>query len=316
MACADKLIRYEEEVQHLRRELEARGGIQPARIGGPPQHAGPPQAPQPPALGHGSTNLFGGIMAGQGGQGAPGLAPPAPPDQQQGPPQHQMPQPPPGLQQGPPPTQQQPQHFQAPAYPQPAPNGYGAQPPPSTASPGPGKPRLNNRGGPPGPATPQLSQHMSYPDPRASPQVGHPTPSGMDHRGLGGGIPNVGNALAELDLERLPHHQKKVEADWFAIFNPAVPRVLDVELLHTLAHESVVCCVRFSHDGKYVATGCNRSAQIFDVHTGNKVSHLQDENVDAQGDLYIRSVCFSPDGNYLATGAEDKLIRVCLHCQC
>jgi glucose repression regulatory protein TUP1 len=27
--------------------------------------------------------------------------------------------------------------------------------------------------------------------------------------------------------------------------------------------------------------------------------------------LYIRSVCFSPDGKYLATGAEDKLIRVC-----
>ena len=28
------------------------------------------------------------------------------------------------------------------------------------------------------------------------------------------------------------------------------------------------------------------------------------------GDLYIRSVCFSPDGKYLATGAEDKIIRV------
>jgi glucose repression regulatory protein TUP1 len=26
--------------------------------------------------------------------------------------------------------------------------------------------------------------------------------------------------------------------------------------------------------------------------------------------LYIRSVCFSPNGQYLATGAEDKVIRV------
>jgi glucose repression regulatory protein TUP1 len=116
--------------------------------------------------------------------------------------------------------------------------------------------------------------------------------------------------LAELDLERLPPHQKKVSDDWFAIFNPSVPRVLDVDLLHTLQHESVVCCVRFSHDGKYVATGCNRSAQIFDVHTGQKVCVLQDDSVEAVGDLYIRSVCFSPDGKYLATGAEDKLIRV------
>lgn len=300
--------KYDEEISRLHRELEARGGIPPARIGGPPQHAGPVQAAPPPSIGHGPSNLFGGIMAGQGGQGAPGLAPPPPPpEQQQGPPQHQMPQPPPGLQQGPPPSQQPP--FQAPAYSQPAPNGYGGQPPSSTASPGPGKPRINNRG-PPGPATPQLNQHMPYPDPRASPQVPHPTPSAMDHRGALSGIPNVGNALAELDLERLPLHQKKVEGDWFAIFNPQVQRVLDVELLHTLTHESVVCCVRFSHDGKYVATGCNRSAQIFDVVTGTKVCHLQDEGVDNQGDLYIRSVCFSPDGLYLATGAEDKLIRV------
>jgi WD40 repeat protein len=28
------------------------------------------------------------------------------------------------------------------------------------------------------------------------------------------------------------------------------------------------------------------------------------------GDLYIRSVHFSPDGKFLATGAEDKRIRV------
>lgn len=131
-----------------------------------------------------------------------------------------------------------------------------------------------------------------------------------DHRNAQMAVVNVGNNLSELDLEHLPDHQKKVAEDWFAIFNPQVPRVLDVDLLHTLQHDSVVCCVRFSHDGKFVATGCNRSAQIFDVTTGEKVCILQDESVDVSGDLYIRSVCFSPDGNYLATGAEDKLIRV------
>ena len=151
-----------------------------------------------------------------------------------------------------------------------------------------------------------MGQPIPYSDPRAaaSPQVGHPVPN---HRPAPF---NVGNALAELDLEQLPAHSKKVEADWFAIFNPSVPRTLDVDLVHTLQHESVVCCVRFSHDGKYVATGCNRSAQIFDVSTGQKVCVLQDDSVDLAGDLYIRSVCFSPDGRYLATGAEDNLIRV------
>jgi glucose repression regulatory protein TUP1 len=118
------------------------------------------------------------------------------------------------------------------------------------------------------------------------------------------------NSLGDLDVERLPNHIKKVRDDWWAIFNQHVPRVLDVELVHTLQHESVVCCVRFSHDGKYVATGCNRSAQIYDVATGDKICVLQDESIDLNGDLYIRSVCFSPDGRYLATGAEDKLIRV------
>jgi WD40 repeat protein len=39
-------------------------------------------------------------------------------------------------------------------------------------------------------------------------------------------------------------------------------------------------------------------------------SALQDDNIKTDGDLYIRSVCFSPDGNYLATGAEDMQIRV------
>jgi hypothetical protein len=118
------------------------------------------------------------------------------------------------------------------------------------------------------------------------------------------------NILADLDVESLPDNLKKEGADWFAVFNPRARRVLDVELIHNLPHQSVVCCVRFSLDGRFVATGCNRSAQIFDVETGSPVAHLQDGSLSEDGDLYIRSVCFSPNGAYLATGAEDKVIRV------
>jgi glucose repression regulatory protein TUP1 len=107
----DRLYRYEDEIARLQRELEARGG--PSQNS---QHHGPSQ-PQPPSIGHGPSNLFGGIMAGSASQGGPGLAPPPQePQQPQGLPPHMGPQgPPPGLNPAPGP----PQHF----------GGY--QPPPS-----------------------------------------------------------------------------------------------------------------------------------------------------------------------------------------
>lgn len=177
------------------------------------------------------------------------------------------------------------------------------QPPPPAASPGPGK--RGNARGPLGGATPQQAASYNN-DPRASPQMPRPTPPLTQ----AAQAPNVGNRLSELDLERMPENLKREGEDWFAIFNPQIIRKLDVDLVHTLPHQSVVCCVRFSLDGRYVATGCNHAAQIFDVITGEKVSHLQEAGTDEKQDLYIRSVCFSPDGRYLATGAEDKLIRV------
>ncbi|KZO95357.1 transcriptional repressor rco-1 [Calocera viscosa TUFC12733] len=112
-------------------------------------------------------------------------------------------------------------------------------------------------------------------------------------------------------MDRVGPEYRTEGGDWFAIYNPhVVPRVLDVKLVHTLLHESVVCCVRFSSDGTRLATGCNRSAQIFNTKTGEKIMALIDETANKNGDLYIRSVCFSPDGRLLATGAEDRQIRI------
>lgn len=48
----------------------------------------------------------------------------------------------------------------------------------------------------------------------------------------------------------------KVRADdWNVVYNPAVTTMMKMDLLHTLDHESVVCCVRFSNNGQYIATG-------------------------------------------------------------
>ncbi|KEY67295.1 hypothetical protein S7711_04548 [Stachybotrys chartarum IBT 7711] len=301
--------KYEEEISMLRHQLEAaRKGAPPQPgIPGPPPHAGPSQ--QPPSIAPGN-GLFSGLMAG-GSQ--PGLAPPQPhpqaQEQQMAGPQHQIAgQGPQGLPAPPPHPSAQPPY--QPGYSQgPVSSGMGPQPPPSTVSPGPGRRGIGRPPNAVGPTTPQVNTPVPYPGNAQSPQVSHPTP---DHPRMGGPrAPQVGNSLGELEPDSVPNHNKKQGSDWYAIFNPSVQRVLDVDLVHSLTHESVVCCVRFSHDGKYVATGCNRSAQIFDVHTGERVCVLEDHSAqDMSADLYIRSVCFSPDGRYLATGAEDKLIRV------
>ncbi|AOA63270.1 General transcriptional co-repressor [Komagataella phaffii CBS 7435] len=123
--------------------------------------------------------------------------------------------------------------------------------------------------------------------------------------------------LKDLDTYSvLPY--KKQHAEYYVLYNPDLPKEIEVEMVHSLDHSSVVCCVRFSNDGKFLATGCNKLTQVFDVQTGELVARLSDDSsANANGtydtdtgDLYIRSVCFSPDGKYLATGAEDKLIRI------
>lgn len=100
----------------------------------------------------------------------------------------------------------------------------------------------------------------------------------------------MGEFPNQLDVNAVPPEYQKKGPDWYAISNPQAGGSFDVRLVHILAHErcvavlararmsvftniyrSVVCCVRFSSDGRFLATGCNRSAQIYDVETGGKV---------------------------------------------
>lgn len=183
--------------------------------------------------------------------------------------------------------------------------GYGGAPP----SPGRGGP---DAGGPPS-QPPVKSERDSAAAGGARKPPSYQGRETEQSPGPGAGAAAGNSALAswsDLDPDEVPKELKKEGSDWLAIFNPKVKRALDVNLVHTLMHESVVCCVRFSPDGKYLATGCNRSAQIYDTKTGAKVCILMDAAAANKGDLYIRSVCFSPDGKYLATGAEDRQVRV------
>eukprot|EP00276_Gloeochaete_wittrockiana_P016618 CAMPEP_0184339680 /NCGR_PEP_ID=MMETSP1089-20130417/8359_1 /TAXON_ID=38269 ORGANISM="Gloeochaete wittrockiana, Strain SAG46.84" /NCGR_SAMPLE_ID=MMETSP1089 /ASSEMBLY_ACC=CAM_ASM_000445 /LENGTH=748 /DNA_ID=CAMNT_0026667071 /DNA_START=52 /DNA_END=2295 /DNA_ORIENTATION=- len=114
-------------------------------------------------------------------------------------------------------------------------------------------------------------------------------------------------------------YMKKEGADWFVMYNPSVANhssAYNIDLMHTLEHESVVCCVSFSQDGKYCASGCNKTAQVFDAETGERVATFGDDNDGSKScgeykeDSYVRAVCFSPDGRLLAAGAEDRLVKV------
>ena len=102
-------------------------------------------------------------------------------------------------------------------------------------------------------------------------------------------------SLGEIDPYTLPPELKREGKDWLAVYNPGTERVLSVSLVHTLHHEglvvplsflhycrnhradalflifSVVCCVQFSKDGQYLATGCNHTANIYDTKTGSRI---------------------------------------------
>ena len=68
--------RYDEEIGRSRHEIEAREGP-PSHVGvsGPAPHGGV-NPPTPPAIGHGPSNSFGGMMTNPLGQGNPSLVPP------------------------------------------------------------------------------------------------------------------------------------------------------------------------------------------------------------------------------------------------
>ena len=112
--------------------------------------------------------------------------------------------------------------------------------------------------------------------------------------------------------------QPLVDDDWNVTTGRSTngaPVNMQVSLQNTLTHNSVVCCVRYSWDGQYLATGSNRSAQVFDANTGQSVAAFAkdvspDVTESTKNDSYVRAVCFSPDGNWLITGAEDHVVKV------
>lgn len=101
----------------------------------------------------------------------------------------------------------------------------------------------------------------------------------------------------------------KDPSSWSIYYHPKIARAIEVDLYSFFSHPTVVCCVRFSPNNLLVATGCNKLIQIFELASGSLYAALSIA-ADADKDVYVRSLAFSPDSKLLVSGSEDSLIRL------
>ncbi|MDM8515092.1 DUF1566 domain-containing protein [Desulfobacterales bacterium HSG16] len=76
-------------------------------------------------------------------------------------------------------------------------------------------------------------------------------------------------------------------------------------LFHILRHRDHVCCVCFSPNGKFLASGSkDRSIELWDVQSGRQILTFKGH------EDHVLGVCFSPDGHFLASSSREGLVIV------
>ena len=119
----------------------------------------------------------------------------------------------------------------------------------------------------------------------------------------------LSNHLAKLRLDSVQEKFQQQGDDWFAIHNPRLPRQLDIDLLHAFSHSRAIYSVKFNHNGTSVAICSDGIVNIFDVESGRSLAVLENP-AGVDRNIYVRDICFSPDGRYLASGGEDANLQL------
>ncbi|KAL8974341.1 MAG: hypothetical protein Q9197_001413 [Variospora fuerteventurae] len=126
----------------------------------------------------------------------------------------------------------------------------------------------------------------------------------------------VGNMLADLDPYEMAPDKRQIEDDWSVVYNPKLPRELDIELIQSIHFSGLFMSVKFSYNGDFLAIGQDRFAVVYETKAWAKVFTLQHDVVDSGqnsgGNVWIWDASFDPHGKYVATSANDGLIRVFL----
>ncbi|EJC98188.1 WD40 repeat-like protein [Fomitiporia mediterranea MF3/22] len=110
--------------------------------------------------------------------------------------------------------------------------------------------------------------------------------------------------------EDAPSEQKTRSSGWSVVFNPRLKRTLNVYSECELKLEGPVSCVRFSTDGRLLATYCGNIIRIYETRTRKKICILFTGNMGSRNVSHAKALRFSPDSKYLALGMPGNAIKI------
>lgn len=80
-----------------------------------------------------------------------------------------------------------------------------------------------------------------------------------------------------------------------------------IRVRNNIKHDETVCAVAYSSDGFLLASGTKNTTRLSNAVTGEKIADLSN---GSESEGFVRTVCFSHDGKWLATAGESNFIRL------